>query len=523
MSYLWYRKQWLMIVGAVWAYVVYSSYDMIERKSVGFSQAVLWYMSKQTFIYMAVLLLVTVYITVDFKLANCHELCFQVYKRRNCGFVFGLILFNMILSFLTFGIISVLCCIKYGIDMYFVGLIFLRSLLSYCLPGTFLILAGFSIAYKTGVKGSVMLSLILLYLGSPSFDEAVAELAKTQEAMFFFQNFDFIQGRDGMVFSIDVGNMKAYKWIKMIGMTALASVVLARILLRKARIVTAGLVGVFIVCEIYYYGVHDRGLEEYMNLNSSIYYTEVERKGYLNNEYYDKTSPFRITEYDMDIKLSDHMDVKCELKLDPADTGKDQYTFTLYHTLKIKKVTYNGRKISYKRNRDFLTVGELGDGVLCIEYYGCVDNCLSNKDSIFLPENAAYYPLAGKRRLTSNSAFVNDFDSRYSVRTNVSGVYTNLDKVSDNEYASVCRGPVLIKGLINERVIDGFTVLVPKYPLYPVDDNRIRETIDICMNSKIAPDVKFIAFGMNYMYMNNGVFNGYIMDYYGGDTDAYDQ
>ncbi len=183
-----------MIVGAVWAYVVYSSYDMIERKSVGFSQAVLWYMSKQTFIYMAVLLLVTVYITVDFKLANCHELCFQVYKRRNCGFVFGLILFNMILSFLTFGIISVLCCIKYGIDMYFVGLIFLRSLLSYCLPGTFLILAGFSIAYKTGVKGSVMLSLILLYLGSPSFDEAVAELAKTQEAMFFFQNFDFIQG-----------------------------------------------------------------------------------------------------------------------------------------------------------------------------------------------------------------------------------------------------------------------------------------------------------------------------------------
>ncbi|MCR5517521.1 MAG: hypothetical protein K6F17_03010 [Lachnospiraceae bacterium] len=514
MSYLYSKKNWIAAIMAVWGYVVYFAFDKIDGKIEGYNQGLLMYISKPAFIYMAVLTLVTVYITLEFRSSGCFELCFDVYGRRNCGYVFGLLGLNSFLSLLTLIIVQVLSYKKFGFDKLFFGLISQRVILSYLLGGTFCILAGFSISYIFNIKGAIVATLILLIIASPKIYEIMCTQSTKYGTMIFMQNFDIVQGRDGMLSPLDMGNMKPYKWIKIIGMIALGLITIVKLTVKRSRYFIVALLGLFIGCEVYYYRVHDRSLEEFMNINQDVYYQALQQSGEYYNQYYDFESPFVIESYDLDMKFGDYMDVRCEMKLAASDAGLDEYMFTLYHTLKVKSVTYDGKKIDYKRDGDCITVGRLGTGVIAIEYSGFVDRNIANSSAILLCEAIPYYPVAGKRMVGSYTITMNDFKSVYKVKVNVPGVYTNLDKVSEKSFEGMSYGPCIVKGLLSEMDIDGMMVLVPKYAEFKIPDKKqIEDYLKFYVDQENVKDIKFIGIGLEgyYNYVYDMPFNDYLV------------
>jgi hypothetical protein len=186
------------------------------------------------------------------------------------------------------------------------------------------------------------------------------------------------------------------------------------------------------------------------------------------------------------------------MKLAKEDTDRGEYTFTLYHTYKISKITYEGKSVSYKRDGDYVTVKGLGEGVIHMEYYGVPESYVADSKAITLPEYFPYYPVAGKKQVYGSKGVMNDYASAYKVRTCVEGLYTNLDKTGDGVYEGVCHGPYLLKGMIKEIDVAGYKVLMPRYNV----GNRVipEELIEESVKTLVAhadTKPKFICLGMN--------------------------
>ncbi len=488
-----------------YAYVVYKIFEKeLERGRC--NSLFLLYEVMPAFYYFAAFILATVYLTALFRLHNCKELCFDVYGRKNLGFLGSLLSINVFFSAILMIILILYAYSKMGLDTTFYGYIVGNVMISYFFPACFAITCGFAIAYSFNVKTTCVITAVFMYITSPSFFSKSMMKADLQSYMLFIANFDFIQNSGG-------NSDYLYKWLKIIGFICVSVIPIVRLITKKNRVYIALLLIFFIGSEIFYYMPQDRSGEEYWALKSEAYY--YKRSGDLATIRYDKESPFKIDSYDMDIRFTHMMSVKCDIKISPEDSDRDSYDFTLYHTYKIRKVMYDGKKISYKRDGDYISVGKLGEGVLSIYYYGTTEDFPVTSRYISLSEYFPYYPVAGKKRVYESDGVNNDYESLYRIKVNIKNFYTNLDKISTYVYESTCNGPYILKGPIEELDVKGYKVICWKYnDFYKIQKENLDDFIHEIFSAYPDANPKFIALNIGLSrYFKGGkimVGNGYI-------------
>lgn len=138
--------------------------------------------------------------------------------------------------------------------------------------------------------------------------------------------------------------------------------------------------------------------------NSDVIYDDMNSEGVgRETVYYDRnniTPPdacpeFKITSYDMELKLSNVLHAEVNVSVSPSNL--DIYGFTLYHGYKVKEVKdESGRELKFKQTGDWIEVESAGEtSSLTFSYDGYSNTHYSNGQGAALPGTFAYYPRAG--------------------------------------------------------------------------------------------------------------------------------
>lgn len=191
------------------------------------------------------------------------------------------------------------------------------------------------------------------------------------------------------------------------------------------------------------------------------YYTE-------NHQPEKKEVEFKVLSYDMDMYIGNELKVSCIIK--PDKQNLDKYTFTLYHTFRIKDVrNQDNERLKYKRDGDWITIDTSNQKTESIKiiYRGCPDNFYVDKNAVYLSGMFPYYPKAGKNLVYDcmSQQFVTlqeEKDTFYclKLRGNTE-VITNLEKVEKNCYEGYSNGLTLFGGFISSIETGGVTFYYP--------------------------------------------------------------
>lgn len=183
-----------------------------------------------------------------------------------------------------------------------------------------------------------------------------------------------------------------------------------------------------------------------------MYYTEM---GHSPAALPDTPEEFAITEYKMDLTISNELHAAVELTVDDPDL--ENYDFTLYHGYKLKSVSgADGQPVPFVREGDYITVSPPpGARSLLFQYAGKSPKYFANRQAIALPGYFAWYPRAGRQEIWSqaNNSYVIDLpstDSKYTVtiRSNLR-VYSNLPG-AHNSFQGKSNGLTLLAGMYNQ-------------------------------------------------------------------------
>lgn len=189
---------------------------------------------------------------------------------------------------------------------------------------------------------------------------------------------------------------------------------------------------------------------------------------YMINKYdnkpvmqYEQQANFGITAYDMNLKIDRVLTAEVNIHVDKSSLT--EYKFTLYHGYKINEITdKNGTVLEFNRDGDYVTVypKESTDAII-FRYKGFSPNYYSNSQGTFLPAGFTYYPingfhyiydvgLQGRIGVTLNDEVPIDVKVQTS-----HPVFSNLDRVSGNEFSGMADSLTLVSGYYNEKEING--------------------------------------------------------------------
>ena len=209
--------------------------------------------------------------------------------------------------------------------------------------------------------------------------------------------------------------------------------------------------------------------------NSDIIYDDMNSEGAgRETVYYERnniTPPdacpeFKITSYDMELKLSNvlHADVKVSV----SPSNLDIYGFTLYHGYKVKSVRdESGRDLKFRQNGDWIEVESAGEtSSLTFTYSGYSNTHYSNGQGASLPGTFAYYPRAGYVVCADECGYAHlalDEPTQFDVKIkNRKKFFTNLDRTGKNTFSGETTGLTVVGGFYKEDKI-GETNLVYTY------------------------------------------------------------
>ncbi len=205
------------------------------------------------------------------------------------------------------------------------------------------------------------------------------------------------------------------------------------------------------------------------------------------NQTVPESAAFDITDYDITITAgrTTHFTVKMRV----SDNSVDKYSFTLYHGYKVKSVTdLDGNKLSYNTDGDYIEVftdGNPSDGVI-MEYEGVSYVYMADGSHINYPEFFRYYPAAGKEAVfkVSGGDFVktlSDKEASFHVKVNSKyKVYSNLTRVSDNEFEGTATGVLLLGGMCTGQTeYKGVNIV---YPMLEYTKQEAEESYDRIIN-----------------------------------------
>lgn len=227
--------------------------------------------------------------------------------------------------------------------------------------------------------------------------------------------------------------------------------------------------------------------------NSDIIYDDMNSEGVgRETVYYDRnniTPPdacpeFKITSYDMELKLSNVLHAEVKVSVSPSDL--DIYGFTLYHGYKVKEVKdESGRELKFKQTGDWIEVESAGEtSSLTFSYDGYSNTHYSNGQGAALPGTFAYYPRAGYVVCADADGYEHltlDEPTQFDVKIkNRKKFFTNLDRTGKNTFSGKTTGLTIVGGFYKEDKI-GDTNLV--YTYVDMDVNEIKKVFSNLMQT----------------------------------------
>ena len=203
-----------------------------------------------------------------------------------------------------------------------------------------------------------------------------------------------------------------------------------------------------------------------------------------------KTSPpdacpeFKITSYDMELKLSNVLHAEVKVSVSPSNL--DIYGFTLYHGYKVKEVKdESGRDLKFRQNDDWIEVESAGEtSSLTFTYSGYSNTHYSNGQGAALPGTFAYYPRAGYVTCYGDTGYETltlDEPTQFDVKIkNRKKFFTNLNCTGKNTFSGKTTGLTIVGGFYKEDKI-GDTNLV--YTYVDMDVNEIKKVFSNLMQT----------------------------------------
>ena len=203
-----------------------------------------------------------------------------------------------------------------------------------------------------------------------------------------------------------------------------------------------------------------------------------------------KTSPpdacpeFKITSYDMELKLSNVLHAEVKVSVSPSNL--DIYGFTLYHGYKVKEVKdESGRDLKFRQNDDWIEVESAGEtSSLTFTYSGYSNTHYSNGQGASLPGTFAYYPRAGYVTCYGDTGYETltlDEPTQFDVKIkNRKKFFTNLNRTGKNTFSGKTTGLTIVGGFYKEDKI-GDTNLV--YTSVGRDVNEIKKVFSNLMQT----------------------------------------
>lgn len=163
---------------------------------------------------------------------------------------------------------------------------------------------------------------------------------------------------------------------------------------------------------------------------------------------------FNITNYDIDLIVSNELHASVEITVDNPNLPK--YEFTLYRGYVLDHVRTEKGAIPFKREGDYITIGSLNGAVhLIFEYHGKSPKYYANRQAITLPGYFAYYPKAGRTNIFDGvqAAYVINLspdESWYDVKVHSDlKLFCNLPG-SSNIFNGKTNGVSLFAGMYDE-------------------------------------------------------------------------
>ena len=227
--------------------------------------------------------------------------------------------------------------------------------------------------------------------------------------------------------------------------------------------------------------------------NSDIIYDDMNSEGAGREiSYYERnkiTPPdacpeFKITSYDMELKLSNVLHAEVKVSVSPSNL--DIYGFTLYHGYKVKEVKdESGRALKFEQTGDWIEVESAGEtSSLTFSYSGYSNTHYSNGQGAALPGTFAYYPRAGYVVCADDNGYeylTLDEPTQFDVKIkNRKKFFTNLDRTGKNTFSGKTTGLTIVGGFYKEDKI-GDTNLV--YTYVDMDVNEIKKVFSNLMQT----------------------------------------
>lgn len=227
--------------------------------------------------------------------------------------------------------------------------------------------------------------------------------------------------------------------------------------------------------------------------NSDIIYDDMNSEGAGREiSYYERnkiTPPdacpeFKITSYDMELKLSNVLHAEVKVSVSPSNL--DIYGFTLYHGYKVKEVKdESGRALKFEQTGDWIEVESAGEtSSLTFSYSGYSNTHYSNGQGAALPGTFAYYPRAGYVVCADDNGYeylTLDEPTQFDVKIkNRKKFFTNLDRTGKNMFSGKTTGLTIVGGFYKEDKI-GDTNLV--YTSVGRDVNEIKKVFSNLMQT----------------------------------------
>ncbi|MDO4167827.1 MAG: hypothetical protein Q4D32_10525 [Eubacteriales bacterium] len=175
-------------------------------------------------------------------------------------------------------------------------------------------------------------------------------------------------------------------------------------------------------------------------VHDQIYYDEDEQHALDDAKAEANRKDFQVTAYDVDVRMTDILNLSVTITLDCTDLP--EYQFTLYHLYHIEKIQDDsGKDLPYERESDYVLVQNPTADLqkVTITYSGDSQYFYATSQGMILPANFEYLPVAGWHKV-----FVSNWDgiaeitfsrellpqkARFSVDLRLRGsypVYSNL-------------------------------------------------------------------------------------------------
>ena len=227
--------------------------------------------------------------------------------------------------------------------------------------------------------------------------------------------------------------------------------------------------------------------------NSDVIYDDMNSEGVgRETVYYDRNNiippdacpEFKITSYDMELKLSNVLHAEVKVSVSPSNL--DIYGFTLYHGYKVKEVKdESGRDLKFRQNDDWIEVESAGEtSSLTFTYSGYSNTHYSNGQGASLPGTFAYYPRAGYVTCYGDTGYETltlDEPTQFDVKIkNRKKFFTNLNRTGKNTFSGKTTGLTIVGGFYKEDKI-GDTNLV--YTYVDMDVNEIKKVFSNLMQT----------------------------------------